>query len=213
MSQESGVSHSPLHLPAASSAERAARRYQAFGPLVALIIVFGVLAGCAASSATRAQVPATPSATATPTLPPTPEGRLTQRARQAVGTAAQRVDVTYHAASGDAIVTVTLVWSPSWRDDFAQAQSAAKLACYQTHAALWTSGETLSKVTVIVLGQALDDYASVITSAYAEADLTAQHARGITWSTVTADQAWAQYDHEFLRPTYTPDWIYPPPSS
>jgi hypothetical protein len=202
VSHEPRVSHSPLH-----------RGYQQFSPLVALLIALAVLAGCAASSATGAQAPATPSATVTPTLPPTTEGRLTQRARQAVGAAAQRVDVAYHAAGGDAVVTVTLVWSPRWKDDFAQAQAAAKLACYQTHAALWTSGEPLGKVTVIVLGQALDDYASVITSAYAEADLTAQHARSIDWSSITADQAWARYDHEFLRPTYTPDWIYPPPSS
>lgn len=107
-------------------------------------------------------------------------------------------------------MTVTLVWSPSWKTNFAQAQAAAKLACYQTQAALWTSGEPLNKVTVIVLGQTLDDYAEVITSAYAEADLTANHARGIPWSTITADQAWERYDNEFLRPAYAPNWIYVP---
>ena len=211
MSQEPRDLRSPLHLRAALSASRAGSGYQMFGSLVVLLMALTVLAGCAASSATGAQAPATPSATAT--LPPTTEGRLTQRARQAVGATAQRTDVTYHAASGDAVVTVTLVWSPGWKDDFAQAQAAVKLACYQIHAALWMSGEPLSKVTVIVLGQALDDYASVITSAYAEADLTAQHAHGINWPTITANQAWARYDHVFLRPTYTPDWIYPPPSS
>jgi hypothetical protein len=105
---------------------------------------------------------------------------------------------------------VTLAWLPAWRDHFSQAQIAAKLACYRTQAALWTSGVPLSKVTVIVLGQALDDYAGVITSAYAEADLIASHASGINWSSLSADQAWTRYDNEFLRPTYAPNWVYLP---
>lgn len=195
-------------------ATRSPHRGGLFGLAIALLIAVGVITGCGGSPTTGVQAAtSTPRATATPTLPPTLEGRLTLRARQAVGAAAQQVTVAYQTPEDAAVVTVTLIWQPGWKDDFAQAQAEAKLACYQIQAALWTSGVPLSKVTALVLGQALDDYASVITSAYAEADLSAQHARGFKWSAMSVEQAWAQYDHEFLRPTYTPDWIYPPPTN
>ena len=209
MAQEPAQARSP-HQQLLPHAGRAHSRGGLFALAAALVMLVGVIAGCAGSSSASAQVTSTPRATATPTLPPTTEGRLTQRARLAVGTAAQRVDVSYQAASGAAQVTVTLVWSPAWKTNFAQAQTAAKLACYRAQAALWTSGVSLSKVTVLVMGQTLDDYAEVIMSAYAEADLIAQHARDIAWSTISAEQAWARYDHVFLRPTYAPNWIYVP---
>ncbi len=191
-------------------ASRAPHRYGLFGLAIALLIVVGTITGCGGSPTTSVQSTSIPRATETPTLPPTIEGRLTLRARQALGAAAQQVVVTYQTSDDAAVVTITLVWQPNWKTDFAQAQIEAKLACYQIQTALWTSGTPFSKVTALVMGQALDDYSSVISSVYAEADLSAQHARGFTWSTMSAEDAWARYDSEFLRPTYAPDWIYPP---
>lgn len=170
-----------------------------------LMALLGVLSGC--GSAVR---PAA-SATTTPTPPTTTEGKLALRVRQAVGTAAQSVDLAYAQAAGTVNVSVTLVWSPAWKTKFAEAQSVAKIVCYKTQAALWTSSVPLSKVIVTVLGQALDDYGEVITSAYAAATLTSAHASGVQWSTTTADAAWSRYDEAFLRPLYGSDWMYPHP--
>jgi hypothetical protein len=178
-------------------------------PMYLSVMLLGLvaLAGCGgAPSRVKVNTPTPPTPTAT--VPATTAGHLTLVARQAVGQAAKTVDVTYSGSDRSAVVDVTLVWLPTWRDHFSQAQTAAKQACYQAQAALWASGVPLDKVTVIVLGQALDDYASVITSAYAEADLTASHARAIAWASLTPDQAWARYDNEFLRPTYAPNWVY-----
>lgn len=175
--------------------------------LVALVVVAATTAACGMPSPKQTHVIA---ATATPTTPATTEGRLTLRVREAVGASAQTVQMTYSSVSKQVVVDITLVWYPSWRDHFSQGQAAAKLACYRAQAALWTSGVTLSKVTVIILGQALDDYASVITSAYAEADLTAQHAAALSWASLTPDTAWTRYDNNFLRPTYAPNWVYLP---
>ncbi len=184
-----------------------------FGFTLALFLTVIALAGCSVSPTTSARSAPSPQITATPTVPATIAGFLALRARQAVGTVAKQVDVTYQATDQTAAVNIMLVWSPAWKTDFSLAQAKAKLACYQAQTALWTSGVPLSKVTVLVQGQALDDYSSVITSAYAEADITAQHAKGVAWSTISAEQAWTLYDQTFLRPTYAPDWIYPPPSN
>lgn len=170
------------------------------------VVALGALAGCASSTAQQRAV-------STPTVPATTQGRLTLRVRQAVGPAASAVDVTYQEASGAAVVLVTLNWKPAWKTDFPSAQSLAKTVCYQTQAALWTSGVPLSKVAVTVLGQALDDYGSIITSAYAAATLTSAHASAIHWSATTADAAWSRYDEVFLRPLYGSDWMYPRPTT
>lgn len=174
----------------------------------ALLVTLPLLAACSSAPARTAKTTATPIPSPTATVPATTAGKLTLIARQAVGAAAKSVTVTYSDASQEADVDVTLVWLPGWRDHFSQAQVASKLACYQIEAALWSSGVHLSKVVVIVLGQALDDYASVITSAYAEADIIAAHASDISWSALSPDEAWTRYDNSFLRPTYAPNWVY-----
>lgn len=145
--------------------------------------------------------------------PTTTQGKLALRVRQAVGSAAQSVDLTYDQAKAAANVTVTLVWSPAWKVHFSQAQAAAKASCFKTEAALWTSGVSLSAVTVTVLGQALDDYGDIITSAYAAVTLTSAHASAVRWATSTPDAAWASYDESFLRPLYGSDWMYPRPTT
>lgn len=180
---------------------------------VALLTLLEALGGCGATPRSTALGSPSPSATSIPTYPPTTAGRLTQRVTLALGRAAKDVTMTYLPGDGTVVALLTLVWSPSWAVDWAAAQAAAKSACFQTQAALWTGGVLLTKVTVTVLGQALDDYSSVITSAYAAAVLTAPSARAIQWSTISADDVWARYDYTFLRPTYHPDWIYPPPST
>ena len=184
-----------------------------FTLVAALLLTISAIAGCAGFSAASARATATPRTSATPTVPATTTGILTQRVREALSMAVKQVNVAYSATTGAAVVNVTLVWSPSWRDHFNLAQTQAQTVCYQAQAALWTSHTPLTKVTVIVLGQALDDYADVITSAYAAVDITTQHANSVDWSTITPEKAWTLYDHEFLRPTYTPDWVYPPPQS
>lgn len=146
-------------------------------------------------------------------LPTTTQGKLALRVRQSVGSAAKSVDLAYDQAKATANVTVTLVWSPAWKVHFSQAQATAKAACFKTEAALWTSGVSLSAVTVTVLGQALDDYGEIITGAYAAVTLTRAHASAVSWTTSTPDAAWASYDESFLRPLYGSDWMYPRPTT
>lgn len=199
MSERAAGADTHIHRTAARRAWRGAG---------ALLVAIALLAGCDSSPTTTAKSTATTIPTPTATVPATTEGHLTLLARQAAGTAAKQVTVSYLESSKEATVDVTLIWYPSWRDHFKLAQVASKLACYQIEAALWTSRVPLSKVIVIILGQALDDYASVITSAYAEADIDAAHASAISWSAISPDQAWALYDNNFLRPTYAPNWVY-----
>jgi hypothetical protein len=177
--------------------------------LAALAVLAALLAGCASAAMGASTSGKHASATATPA---TMQGRLAQRVEQAVGATVRDVALTYAPASGVANVSVKLVWQPAWKNDFAQAQAVAKAACFQAQSALWTSGVALQSVTVTALGQAPDDYDNMITSAYAAATLTSARASAIQWATTTADEAWSRYDNTFLRPTYVPDWVYPPPA-
>lgn len=182
---------------------------------VSLFTAFA-LSACAAGAYSTARV-VTPTAAprptvvSTPTPPPdpsTPQGRMTALVIDAVGAEAKAVTLTYTPSSGDVTVDLTLNWSPDWKAHFDRAQASAKLACYQAQAALWRSGVSLEQVAVVVMGQVLDDYSSVITSAYAAAVMSAQTARGVDWTAVSAAQAWQAYDTVFLRPTYAPNWVY-----
>ncbi|HEX8981325.1 MAG TPA: hypothetical protein VF792_01025 [Ktedonobacterales bacterium] len=172
-----------------------------------LVAMLSALVGCAgggkdATAQHRASAP-----------PTTTQGKLALRVRQSVGSAAKSVDLTYDQAKATANVTVTLIWSPTWKVHFSQAQAVAKAACFKTEAALWTSGVSLSTVTVTVLGQALDDYGEIITGAYAAVTLTSAHASAVSWTTSTPEAAWASYDDSFLRPLYGSDWMYPRPTT
>lgn len=152
-----------------------------------------------------------PTATAIPTTAPDPstlQGRMAILVINAVGAEAKAVSVTYTPTNGDVTVDITLVWSPDWKARFDRAQAVAKLACFQAQTALWRSGTPFSQVAVVVMGQALDDYSSVITSAYAAAVISSRSAQRVDWSSTTAAQAWQVYDTVFLRPTYAPNWVY-----
>jgi hypothetical protein len=172
-----------------------------------LVALLSALVGCAGAGkdATGQHVASAP--------PTTTQGKLALRVRQAVGSAAQSVDLTYDQAKAAANITVTLVWSPAWKVHFSQAQAVAKAACFKTEAALWTSNVSLSAVTVTVLGQALDDYGDIITGAYAAVTLTSAHANSVRWAASTPDAAWASYNESFLRPLYGSDWMYPRPTT
>ncbi len=184
--------------------------------MVALMVIasalLGVLTGCASASPSSVRQ-ASATATSSPTAPTTTEGRLTLRVRQAEGVAAQKVALAYDQATATVDATVTLVWTPTWKTEFAKAQTVAKVACYKAQAALWTSGVALSKVSVTVLGQALDDYGEIITGAYAVATMTSAHASAMQWATTSPDAAWSRYDEVFLRPLYGSDWMYPHPTT
>jgi hypothetical protein len=138
------------------------------------------------------------------------QGQVQWYVARAVGAAAKSVTGQYQASDASANVTIMLVWNAAWKDHFAEAQDVAELACYQAQAALWTSGLKLSGVTVIVLGNTVDDYADPIVAAYAASVMSAASAKYIEWSAISATQAWAKYDYVFLRPTYAPNWVYLP---
>jgi hypothetical protein len=180
--------------------------------LMAIALLGLLTTGCASASTGSARQPAA-SATSVPTAPPTTEGRLALRVRQAEGAAAKTLALAYHQATATVDVTVTLRWTPTWKTEFAKAQTAAKSACYEAQAALWTSGVALSNVTVTVLGQALDDYGEIITGAYAAATMTSAHASATQWASTSPDTAWSLYDEVFLRPLYGSDWMYPHPTT
>lgn len=184
--------------------------------LTALLTLLSALSGCASatpgaatSGARTAQRAPSPTATS---VPATIEGRLTLDVRQAVGAAAKDVALRYTPASGEVSVNVTLVWKPAWKLDFTQAQAQAMTVCFAAQRALWTSSVALQSVTVTALGQAPDDYDNPIIAAYAAATLTSAHASAIAWNASTPFDVWPRYDNTFLRPTYTPDWVYPPPA-
>ncbi|HZC04043.1 MAG TPA: hypothetical protein VE338_00225 [Ktedonobacterales bacterium] len=180
--------------------------------MTAIVLLGLFTTGCASASMGSARQTAA-IATSTPTAPLTNEGRLALRVRQAEGAAAKSITLAYHQATSTVDVTVTLGWTPIWKTEFAKAQTAAKLACYEAQAALWTSGIALNKVTVTVLGQALDDYGQIITGAYAVATMTSAHASATQWTSTSPDTAWSLYDEVFLRPLYGSDWMYPHPTT
>lgn len=199
---------------ASGLSRRSTRMGQAAPILTALMALALLVAVTGCANVSQGSMRPTPSSTsAFVPAPTTAEGKLALRVRQALGSAASSVSLTLHQATASAEVTITLVWSPTWKTHFDQAQSAAKSACYEAQAALWTSGVALNSVTVTILGQALDDYGSIITSAYAAVTLTSSSAHAIQWSTTTPDIAWSRYDVVFLRPLYGSDWMYPRPTT
>lgn len=179
--------------------------------LLALLGGLGGLAGCASATPGARTTPPTPAPSAT-SSPVTTEDRLALGVRRAVGAAAQAVTLTYAPTSSEVNVSVALVWRPAWKLDFKQAQAQAMTVCFEAQRALWASGVALQQVTVTALGQAPDDYDNLIMAAYAAATLTSAHASAIAWDASTPFDAWPRYDESFLRPTYTPDWVYPPPA-
>jgi hypothetical protein len=112
---------------------------------------------------------------------------------------------TYAAADRTATVTVTIGGRvPTTATAIAAAQERSKVLCFQAQRAVWTSGVALHTATVAVLGPYLDPYLGPTTASYASAYLTAMTAATFSWSTLSPDSAWGQYDSNFLRPGFNP---------
>jgi hypothetical protein len=128
-----------------------------------------------------------------------------------VGTAAspfsQRIATGYNASTHRAKITLTIGAAP----DVATAQARVMTLSFQVQRAVWASNSAphdLHEVTVIVLGPIRDDYANIIEDAYGVSDLLAPTATTLAWSTLTPQSAWSQYDSTWLRPSYSPNWLY-----
>lgn len=163
--------------------------------LCASLLVLGMLAGCASA----------PQAT-NPTPVPTPviEGPLASVIRAAVESEAQRAVTSYDASAQVAKITLTVGAAPN----VATAQARVKALCFQVEKALWTSNPSLHEVKVIVLGPIRDDYANIIDDAYGVSDVFAPTAIKLAWTTLSPEAAWEKYDSTWLRPTYSPNWLY-----
>lgn len=119
------------------------------------------------------------------------------------GTGVQSVDTTFDSARSMASVTITLGGTvPNTDAKVSAAQNLAEGLCFMAEQALWTSGDPFSEVKVIVQGPSQDEYANIITSAYAVAVVEAPTGQKIPWKTTTADTAWRAYDSEFLTESF-----------
>lgn len=154
-----------------------------------------VVAGCATSPQTKASAP-----------PPTPivDGPLASIVAPAVGTQPQRISSRYDASAKQATITLTIGAAPNVH----AAQSQVMTLCFQVQKALWASDPSLREVKVIVLGPIRDDYADIIEDAYGVADVLAPTAAKLQWSALSPASAWNHYDNTWLRPSYSPNWLY-----
>lgn len=140
---------------------------------------------------------------------PTPtsasQGQLAHAVLLAVwGTGVRSLTTSYDATHESATVTITLDGTvPNTRVKVSAAQELTKAFCLMALQALWTSGVPLESTLVVVQGPTQDEYANIITQQYGVVTLEASVARRIDWNVVTADGAWQQYDHEFLRSSFT----------
>lgn len=181
--------------------------------IVALALPIGaLLVGCAPSAGVAshaATATATPLATPALVAAPGPATQLGERTRQAIGTLARKVEVTYDAPARTATVTITISGVvPLTDQQVAAAHELVKLLCYKAGAALWSSGVALSQVTLLALGPMQDTYANIITDWYGVAVITASSAQRIPWASLKPDAAWNLYDQRMLRVSFgVPDEI------
>lgn len=162
--------------------------------LCATLVAF---AGCATSSQPTGKAPpAAPTAVV--------EGPLASVVAPVSAPQARSVTTSYDASAQVAKVTITIAAAP----DVATAQTRVMKLCFDVQKAVWASNRALREVKVIVLGPIRDDYANIIDDAYGVADVLAGTAGKLPWDTLTADGAWSRYDSTWLRPTYTPNWLY-----
>ena len=160
-------------------------------------ITLAAFAGCATSSQPTGKAP-----TAVPTA--VVEGPLASVVSPVSASLARSVTTSYDTSAQVAKVTITIAAAP----DVATAQARVMKLCFDVQKAVWASNPSLREVKVIVLGPIRDDYANIIDDAYGVADVFAATAGKLPWDTLTADGAWSRYDSTWLRPTYTPNWLY-----
>ena len=155
------------------------------------------LAACSTSTATKSSSPvATPTAVA--------RGPLASVVVPAARPLAQRIVTEYDTGAQQAKVTLTVGAAPN----VATAQARVMTLSFQVQRAVWASNPALHEVKVIVLGPIRDDYANIIDDAYGVSDVFAPTAAKLTWSALTAESAWSSYDSTWLRPSYSPNWLY-----
>ncbi len=184
----------PLAAWWAVARRRGANRFAASLLLCATLLV---VAGCASSAPTTSNAPQ-----ATPTQ--VVDGPLASVIRPVVGTQPQRISTSYDASTQQAKITLTIGAAPNVQ----AAQAIVMALCFQVQKALWASNPSLREVKVIVLGPIRDDYANIIDDAYGVSDMLAPTAAKLQWSALSPDAAWSRYDNTWLRPTYSPNWLY-----
>lgn len=162
-----------------------------------LLGVLFVISGCASSPRAQGGAP-----TATPT--PVIEGPLAGVVGPVAGSLANRITTSYDASTQQAKITLTIGAAPN----VTTAQARVMTLCFQVQRAVWASNPSLREVKVIVLGPIRDDYANIIEDAYGVSDVLAPTAAKIQWSALTPESAWSHYDNTWMRPTYSPNWLY-----
>lgn len=169
--------------------------------LCAISLLFGslllALAACSTSTAAKTSVPA-----ATPTA--VVSGPLAGVVAPAASPLAQRIATEYDTSAQQAKITLTIGAAPN----LATAQARVMSLSFQVQKAVWASNPALREVKVIVLGPIRDDYANIIDDAYGVSDLFAPTAATLSWSVLTPESAWGHYDSTWLRPSYSPNWLY-----
>jgi hypothetical protein len=119
------------------------------------------------------------------------------------GAGVRSVDTTFDAAQAKASVTITLGGTvPNTDAKVSAAQELAKGFCFMAEQALWANASSYSEVTVIVQGPTQDEYANIVTGAYAVAVVESRGGRSIPWATTTSDSAWQTYDTVFLTESF-----------
>ena len=119
------------------------------------------------------------------------------------GAGVQSVETSFDEAHAKASVTITLGGTvPNTDAKTSTAQELAKGFCFMAEQALWTNGIPFSEVTVIVQGPTQDEYANIVTGAYAVAVVEARGGHAIPWNTTTTDSAWQSFDTVFVRESF-----------
>ncbi len=155
------------------------------------------LAACSTSAATKTSAPA-----ATPTA--VVSGPLAGVVAPAARPLAQRIVTEYDTSAQQAKITLTVGAAPN----VATAQARVMSLSFQVQKAVWASNLALREVKVIVLGPIRDDYANIVDDAYGVSDVFSATAAKLSWSALTPESAWNRYDSTWLRPSYSPNWLY-----
>ncbi len=172
--------------------------------LAACIAASVMVAGCspfAGGNGGSAQATA-PAGPATPT--PAIQGQLARAVYLNIwGLGVQKLETAYDAQHTTVKVTITLGGTiPNTEVKASAADELTKAFCLMAQQAVWTSGAQLAEATVTVQGPIQDEYADTIVDAYGVAVVEAPTAQRITWATVSADNAWQDYDRVFLRESF-----------
>ena len=175
--------------------------------LLALTLTLA-LAGCASGAANSVTHVATPTATVTAApsatfTAPTTGDLLAANAQGAVGAAARSLTTAYDASAEKLTVTIIIAGDvPDTDAKIAVAYARVKTLCFQEENALWTSGQPLRQVTVVILGPTQDEYDTIVNQWYGIVVVNQTTARKFSWASATPESAWNVYDQTFLRQSF-----------